>query len=219
MSELFQGKYRTGTLRLPDWDYGSCGAYFITICTKSRIPWFGHIDHGKMHLSEIGKIADACWMEIPQHFPFVALGEYIVMPDHVHGIVVIVEAQNLTPGMDVKAQNLARGMDVKAQNLARGMDVKAQNLARGMDVKAQNLAPQQSPPPRNQFGPQSKNLASIIRGFKVGVTKQARLIQPGFMWQSRYYDRIIRNTRAYQDISAYIKNNPANYRGDPGLTI
>ncbi len=167
MTKLFQGKYGTNTTRLHAWDYGTNAAYFITICTKSKIPWFGKVDHGKMHLSEIGKIADACWMEIPRHFPFVELGEYIVMPDHVHGIVIIVEAQN--------------------------------------------LAPLQSPPPRNQFGPQSKNLASIIRGFKVGVTKQARLVNTDFVWQKRYYDHIIRNTRAYQDISGYIKNNPSNY--------
>ena len=56
-------------------------------------------------------------------------------------------------------------------------------------------------PPQNQFGPQSKNLASIIRGFKTGVTKNARLINPDFAWQSRYHDRIIRNNAEFQRIS------------------
>jgi hypothetical protein len=69
-------------------------------------------------------------------------------------------------------------------------------------------------PPQNQFGPQSKNLASIIRGFKTGVTKNARLIHPDFAWQSRFHDRIIRNNEEFQRISKYIRNNPANWRDD-----
>lgn len=69
-------------------------------------------------------------------------------------------------------------------------------------------------PTKNQFGPQSKNLASIIRGFKTGVTKNARLINPYFAWQSRYHDRIIRNNLEYKRISTYIRNNPANWRND-----
>jgi len=66
----------------------------------------------------------------------------------------------------------------------------------------------------NQFGPQSKNLASIIRGFKTGVTKNARVIHPDFAWQSRFHDRIIRNNAEYQRISTYIKNNPAHWQDD-----
>ena len=66
----------------------------------------------------------------------------------------------------------------------------------------------------NQFGPQSKNLASIIRGFKTGVTKNARVIHPDFAWQSRFHDRIIRNNAEYQRISTYIKNNPVNWQDD-----
>src|SRR5690625_6300548 len=68
--------------------------------------------------------------------------------------------------------------------------------------------------PKNQFGPQSKNLASIIRGFKIGVTKNARQIHPNFTWQSRFYDHIIRNDQSYQKISEYIMNNPANWQDD-----
>jgi REP element-mobilizing transposase RayT len=67
---------------------------------------------------------------------------------------------------------------------------------------------------KNQFGPQTKNLASIIRGFKMGVTKNARLIDPEFAWQSRYHDHIIRNEGSFQRISAYIMNNPLNWSAD-----
>lgn len=75
-----------------------------------------------------------------------------------------------------------------------------------------------SPPipnsPQNQFGPQSKNLASIVRGFKIGVTKNARKIDINFGWQTRFHDHIIRNDTEYQRIATYINNNPANWQHD-----
>lgn len=74
--------------------------------------------------------------------------------------------------------------------------------------------PIQSNQPKNQFGLQYKNLASIIRGFKTGVTKNARVIHPDFAWQSRFHDRIIRNNAEYHRISTYIRNNPENWRHD-----
>jgi len=89
-----------------------------------------------------------------------------------------------------------------------------------VNVGAQNFAYLHSPyntstdKPKNQFGPQSKNLASIIRGFKIGVTKNARLINPDFAWQSRFYVHIIRNDESYHRITNYIKNNPKNWKED-----
>ena len=85
----FRGKYRTTSMRKPDWDYGSNGAYFITICTKDRKKYFGKVLDGEMEKSEIGDLVHDFWAEIPNHFPFVELGEFVVMPDHFHGIVVI----------------------------------------------------------------------------------------------------------------------------------
>ncbi len=85
----FQNKYRIETTRLPDWNYGSNGAYFITICTKNKLYYFGEIIDDKMNLYEIGKLAKKYWYEIPKHFPFVRLGAFIVMPNHVHGIIII----------------------------------------------------------------------------------------------------------------------------------
>jgi len=69
-------------------------------------------------------------------------------------------------------------------------------------------------PEKNKFGPQSKNLASIVRGFKIAVTKNARLINPNFTWQSRFHDHIIRDEKSYQTISEYVINNPINWRND-----
>lgn len=101
MPEKFRNKYRVDTIRLKNYDYSSNGYYFITICTKNRIHYFGKITDQKMQLSEIGKVAHNCWLEIPNHFPFVVLDEFVIMPDHIHGIVVI----NKKEGLPVEAQD------------------------------------------------------------------------------------------------------------------
>ncbi len=129
-----------------------------------------------MQLSDIGQIAHTCWLAIPEHFPFVKLGNHIIMPNHIHGIIII-DKQN-----------------VGTQNFV--------------------LLPPTIPTntPKNKLGPQSQNLASIVRGFKIGVTKTARQVQPDFAWQSRYHDHIICNKKSFHNISAYIANIRENGR-------
>lgn len=85
--DKFEQKYRLESARLSNWDYGSNGAYFITICTKDREYYLGSIENGKPFYSEIGKIAYQFWIDIPQHFPFVIVDEFIIMPNHIHGIL------------------------------------------------------------------------------------------------------------------------------------
>ena len=93
MNNKFQNKYRIPSSRLKNWDYGKNGAYFITICTGNREHFFGEIvsinDENKMCYNEIGMLANEFWAEIPKHFPFVELGNYQVMPNHIHGILII----------------------------------------------------------------------------------------------------------------------------------
>lgn len=184
--DKYQNKYRIASARAQWWDYGWNGAYFITICTKNRQHFFGEIEDGISKLSPVGHFANSCWDEIPKHFPFVKLGEFVVMPNHIHGIVVIDKQDE-------------RHINVGTQNFA-------------------SLQTTIQPKPKNQFGPQSKNLASIIRGFKIGVTKKGRLIHNDFAWQSRFHDHIIRNDAEYQHISDYIINNPTNWKDDKFYT-
>ena len=167
----FKGKYRIPSARWAAWDYGSNAAYFVTICVANRAHDFGAITNGEMNLSPLGKSALDCWNEIPAHFPFVELGEFVVMPNHVHGIVAI----NKTHA-----------------------------------VETQNSASL----PRNRFGPQSQNLASIIRGYKIGVTKFARQNNLPFAWQARYHDHVIRNAAKQARIQQYILTNPQNWEKD-----
>jgi len=75
--------------RLKDYDYSRNGFYFVTICTKNRKEYFGEINDEKMVLNEYGEIAEKLWLEIPNHFEDVKLDEYIIMPNHVHGIIII----------------------------------------------------------------------------------------------------------------------------------
>jgi REP element-mobilizing transposase RayT len=87
---LFKQKYRVEATRLPGWDYRSAGWYFVTICTRRRACFFGDIVEGHMRLSEVGEAAQNFWREIPQHFRQICLDEFIIMPNHIHGIVVII---------------------------------------------------------------------------------------------------------------------------------
>ena len=82
---------RRDSLRLSDWDYASPGAYFTTICTKGRKSFFGRIQNGEVHLSTVGKQAHCLWERIPHHHSHLVLDEFIIMPNHVHGILFIHE--------------------------------------------------------------------------------------------------------------------------------
>lgn len=82
-------KHHRRSIRLQGYDYSQPGAYFITICTKDRKYLFGNIIDGKMVLNEYGKIAQQCWLDIPLHYQNVELNEFVVMPNHVHGIIII----------------------------------------------------------------------------------------------------------------------------------
>ncbi len=90
MSELkFKNKYRIPSNRLKNYDYSNNAAYFITICTQNREHFFGKIKNGEMHLNELGENATRFWLDIPKHFPFIELGNFVVMPNHTHGILII----------------------------------------------------------------------------------------------------------------------------------
>jgi putative transposase len=80
--------------RLKNFDYSQNGMYFVTICVKNREHFLGEITKNKMHLSDIGKITRKCWQEIPSHFPHISLDEFIVMPNHIHGIIEIINVGN-----------------------------------------------------------------------------------------------------------------------------
>ncbi len=91
MSDKFNDKYRIKSARLEGYDYRNEGLYYITICTKNRTHYFGECNDGIMFLNDLGKVAEDCWLAIPTHFPNVSLDEFVIMPNHIHGIVCINE--------------------------------------------------------------------------------------------------------------------------------
>jgi putative transposase len=175
--EKFANKYRIPSARWANWDYGRNAAYFVTICTAQFSHDFGEIVNDQLIPTSLGQAAANCWTEISVHFSFVVLEGFVVMPNHVHGIIVI---------------------DKPDDGNAR--------------VETQDFASLQSSP--NRFGPQSKNLASIVRGYKIGVTKFARHNNISFKWQARYHDHIIRNDEEYQRVWDYIQTNPQKWAED-----
>ena len=82
-------KHHRRSIRLCSYDYSRAGAYFITVCTRNRECLLGDVVEGRMYLNEVGRLAQAAWEELPLHYPHVDLDAWKIMPNHVHGIVVL----------------------------------------------------------------------------------------------------------------------------------
>jgi len=188
MNDKFKDIYRIESARLKNWDYRSNAAYFVTICTVKREHFFGEINDRVMCLSDIGIIADNFCREIPNHFQFVTVDEFVIMPNHVHCIIVIdrptiesVLVETLVPVETLHATSLQEPISVKSS----------------MPVS-----------------PKPGSLSTIIRSYKSIVTKHARRIRFDFAWQTRFYDHVIRDDESFDNICNYIKNNPINWADD-----
>ncbi len=96
MSPNFSRSKERKPNRMKDFDYSINGAYFITTCVQDRIPYFGKIKEGKILLNEYGKIVQQVWNNLPKHYANCFLGEFVIMPNHVHGIIFINDNLNLT---------------------------------------------------------------------------------------------------------------------------
>ncbi len=109
------------SIRLQGYDYSKSGAYFVTICTFQRQHLFGEVNNGEMQLNVTGQIISAIWQKIPQHFPNVELDQFILMPDHLHGIIVILEQAETLYSLATIIQNFksisARKINKINQNL------------------------------------------------------------------------------------------------------
>ncbi|GET22707.1 transposase [Prolixibacter denitrificans] len=190
MSDHYRQQYRIPSARANWWDYRNEAAYFITICTAGKTHFFGTVRNGKMCLSELGEIAHQHWQDIPNHFPFVQLDEFVIMPNHAHGIVVLKNpADNRTIVETLHATSLPTTQAFQSNH--SGPSLKNQHMA--------NISPKRG------------SLPSVIRGFKSSVTRRARLSQPDFAWQPRYYDHIIRDDYDWMRIREYVHNNPVQW--------
>ncbi len=219
------------SIRFKGYDYTQAGLYFITICCQNRACLFGEIENGKMMLNDAGAIANDCWLNIPNHFPNAILHEYVIMPNHVHGIIELVGANNHSPETNhhspetVGANNhspvsklhspvselhspvseLHSPKNKNNNNSVIG-DNRAKNVSVIGDNRAKNVSPLRSP---------SKTVGSVVRGFKIGVTKWMRQNTDTFyIWQRNYWEHIIRDDKSHENISQYIINNPTKWNND-----
>jgi putative transposase len=213
MTDKFKGKYRNESARLQNWDYGWDAPYFITICTKDRVHHFGEIENNKMKLSHQGVIADLLWYEIKNHAKNVILGEFVVMPNHIHGILII-------DGND--DANVGTGQNVGTTHaVGTGHALSLPEPINETPIVGTTHALSLPPPqPQKTIGQQryqnqgQNTLSSIIGSYKSAVTKHCNRLGLEFAWQTRFHDHIIRNDESFQRISEYIKNNLANWKDD-----
>ena len=208
MNKYNPQKHHRRSIRLQGYDYSQEGLYFITICCQNRAYLFGKIVDGKMILNDAGLQAETCWQDIPNHFPNAVLHEYIIMPNHIHGIIEFVGANQYSPNNN--SPNNGSPNQTFSDN---GNDV--ENNDKAKDLELVNGTKNFSPLPNATWRSPSKTIGSVIRGFKIGVTKWMRNNTTVVnVWQRNYYDHIIRNEQDYERISEYIKNNPILWKED-----
>ena len=181
------------SIRLKGYDYTAAGGYFVTLVTFRRECLFGEVVNGEMRLSPLGEIVREEWLRSANIRKEIRLeeGEFIVMPNHIHGIIWI-----YTVGADG-----VRPDDGKSIIKPTGFNARGVDHARGA-----HRAPLQRPP---------KSLGSLIAGFKASVTSRAgRELNSANIWQRNYYEHIVRDQKDYERIAGYILDNPANWNED-----
>lgn len=186
---LFRGRYRIESARLLGYDYSTPGAYFVTINTRGMICWFGDVVDGKMIRNHAGNIIYECWSSTPDHHVNVSLDEFVIMPNHVHGILVI----NKRGGRDVAG-------NVSTTRIK-------QPLVESQTMDRTKTKPTKIPSPK------PGSLGTIVRSFKSAATKQIHDAgSADFTWQPRFHDHIIRNDAELNRIREYIIANPVSWR-------
>jgi REP element-mobilizing transposase RayT len=183
-------KHHRRSIRLRGYDYSKTGAYFVTICTRNRECWLGEIVDGAMVLNDIGRIVQSVWEGLPDCFPTIALDAFVIMPNHIHGII-IVGAQFIAPSFQTTPHSHA-----VFNNIASN-DKPASVL---FDQGVMNHAP---------------TLGKIVRTFKAASVRQIRKNNRAyFAWQRNYYEHISRDEDELDRTREYILQNPSRWAED-----
>jgi putative transposase len=177
--------------KLLGYDYSWTGTYFVTICTHKRECLLGQVEDGAMVLSEYGRIVEQCWCALPHHFPGVELDAFVVMPNHVHGIITITA--------------FGRG-----EALAKQYQTKSPKWLA-------NASPLQPPQSLRPHGTKSYSLGAMVQNFKSVSARrinQARLTPGALVWQRNYYEHVVRNEDELNSIRQYVLGNPTLWEKD-----
>ncbi len=205
------GPRQRRSIRLRDYDYTQAGAYFLTICTYERSSWFGYIENDAMILNEFGEIVREEWLLSADIRSEIELGDYVIMPNHLHGIVWIIANED----RDVGATNPvgATGRSPLRTYASAQIPIQATHSVRATGrspVRTRASAPIPT-------GPPPKSIGAFVAGFKSAATKRINQIRqtPGVpVWQRNYYEHVIRNEADYQRIADYIDQNPQRWAMD-----
>jgi REP element-mobilizing transposase RayT len=205
-------KHHRHSIRLRGYDYSSSGAYFVTANVQDRLCLFGTVHQNGVDLYDIGNIARQCWKDIPVHFPHVELDEFIIMPDHMHGIIFILPNDDNQKGVPdhgnrrgVLHDGDRRRVQLNAPTLNAKLNTPTTNAPTGnVTTRKDNYY--------SNISPQKKSLSVIVRTYKAAVTTICR--ENGFhhfKWQRNYHDEIIRSEGELNAIRKYIINNPLSW--------
>ena len=182
------------TIRLKNYDYSQEGAYFVTICVKNRQCLLGKIINNKMALNNIGETVEFTWLDLPNHNKNIELDHFVIMPNHIHGIINIVGAGS-QPALN---QN-----NISINNIPDNCKILIDHK-----IKRAGL----EPAPTCDHG-----LSEIIRQFKTFSARRVNKINNisnNGLWQRNFYERIIRDQHDLNRIYEYIDNNPVNWESD-----
>lgn len=192
------------SIRLKGYDYAQAGMYFVTICVQDRINLFGEIENGEMNLNIYGQIAWQEWQATETIRDNTALHEFIVMPNHIHGIIEILfqhKGDDIDLQIDSKynihKQSLTGKFISPSQTI--GAIIRGYKIATIKKIK-DHILNSDSSTGELQFAPTVPTEEIIQLDYKI--------------WQRNYYEHIIRNEQSYQTISNYIINNPAKWDDD-----
>jgi REP element-mobilizing transposase RayT len=179
------------SIRLKGYDYSQAGIYFITICIQKKNCLFGEILNGKILLNDAGKMVASTWIKMPKQFNFVVLDQYIVMPNHIHGIIIITNVRAPLVG----AQNNHNRIKYAEKNNSKKAGTRPASTFRlGSIIGA------------------FKSITTLkyINGVKNDNWKPFNKK----LWQRNYYEHIIRNEYELHNIRLYIINNPIKWEID-----
>jgi putative transposase len=223
MSDKFRERYRIPSARAQWWNYGNDAAYFITICTAGRNYDFGKIIDGEMVFSKLGLLAKVFWHEITNHCKTVELDTFVVMPNHVHGILILTKNEKICEVElgdcdDISNDNCSavetrHALSQLKTNVDADMSDKEHETRHALSLQhhRQDFLTTGQRRFQNQG---KKTISSIVGSYKSAVSKHAHRLGINFDWQPRFHDHIIRSDIAHQRISNYIRYNVSNWEND-----
>ncbi len=200
-------KYTRKSSRMQWWDYGLPGNYFVTLCTKNRIRYFGSVIKGKMIYSPQGAVAHVLWSEINNHAERAFIGPFVVMPDHIHGIITL-KPQEDGVDLDVSDENFKIDNEGKIKERNADRDLILSEYLKNMD----ELIESNEWPGESRFQNQGcQTLSSIVGSYKSAVSKYLNRMNLESGWQRSFYDFLIKDRTEYEVISKYIRDNPRKW--------